>query len=462
MGKPAEKRTKKQRQRSEHCLACGAKLHGEYCHVCGQKNDDCRRSIGRLAAETVANVAAIDGKFLRTVRSSLVRPGKHLHQYAHGRRSPFTPPVRFFFVVTFAFFASLWMTDKNIFLLQLVPEDPDDAVVAEGNINFTVDLGEGGDEVAEKSANDGEAPAEPDMPSEAEEQEAPTAQLPEMTLDLGEEGNQAVAELRSELRMALEEEGVDVPGFLQENESSGTEPEVPTSRDPPTESETEELAAEAAVADEMTIADDAAEPVAAEEEDAPADPAPRIVPYGGFLLQAQDITYTEDEKEWLRSRVQLGDEGGVTFMGRELNSERLADALIVTMQNPNAFNNALNEAIPALMLIFVPLMALLGAMFIRGRDALVYDHLLLAIQTHAFAFVVLTALLWVGFTIPSELSFLIFLLAMPVYYVLGLRGAFKRGWFHSIFTTIFVGAVYHTLFFFALLAAVLFSLWQIV
>ena len=51
---------------------------------------------------------------------------------------------------------------------------------------------------------------------------------------------------------------------------------------------------------------------------------------------------------------------------------------------------------------------------------------------------------------------------MPVYYVLGLRGAFKRGWFHSIFTTIFVGAVYHTLFFFALLAAVLFSLWQIV
>ncbi|MEM7742003.1 MAG: hypothetical protein AAF225_14525, partial [Pseudomonadota bacterium] len=51
---------------SPTCLACGASLVGAYCHVCGQKNDDCRRSIVRLATETLSDTAAFDGRFART------------------------------------------------------------------------------------------------------------------------------------------------------------------------------------------------------------------------------------------------------------------------------------------------------------------------------------------------------------------------------------------------------------
>ncbi|GGY53787.1 DUF3667 domain-containing protein [Parvularcula lutaonensis] len=403
---------------AEHnaCLACGEQIFGPYCHACGQKNDDCRRSIVRLAGETVANVAALDGKFLRTVRSSLSRPGSHVHQYAHGKRSPFTPPVRFFFVVTFVFFATLWLTDRNIFVLQLVPEDTD---ISESNIQFRVT--EDDEEIANLTIGNGE------------NSEATQVGSRDDTVPADAAGDDREAGPLSDFRADIE----TVRGDFRED--------VETVRSDVAQALLDEGVIDEAQADEI---------------DSQMEDAPKIVPYGGFLIKAHDLTYTEEEKEWLRSRVSVGE--GFTFLGREMTSERLGDALIQTMQNPAAFNNALNEVIPFLLLLFVPLMAVLGTVFIRGRDALVYDHLLLAIQTHAFAFVVMTLTIWTGFLLPSEAGALAFLVGVPLYYLMGLRGAFHRSWRKSIATTVFVGVVYHSLFFFALLGAMIVSFWQIV
>ncbi|NNU16898.1 DUF3667 domain-containing protein [Parvularcula sp. ZS-1/3] len=449
------------------CLACGAEIVGPFCYNCGQKDDDCRRSITHLAGETVANVAALDGKFLRTFRWMLTRPGKHLHQYAHGKRSPFTPPVRFFFVVTFAFFATLWLTDTNIFVLQLVPEDQQEELDESLVLDFNV-----------------EAEGEEAPPAE----EAAPVEKPQRTPRIL--SKEEVAEVEGEVRAALEDEGVEMPEFMERvfDGAAGRSPagEDPAAQDnlaeaPPTDGEdrgedatgppaTEEPADALAESQEESAEDlaDAAEDAAEEAREAAAEtepeeeeaPGPRIVPYGGFFLKAQDLNYTEEEKQWLRDRVSLGE--GVNFMGRQLTSERVGDALIMTMQNPNAFSNALNEAIPVLMLLFVPFMAVLGALIIRGRDALIYDHLLLSIQTHAFGFVILTIMLWFSGIVPDEIAGLAFMFGIPVYYALGLKGAFKRGWFKTVFTTIFVGMIYNFFMLIALFAAVAFSLWQIV
>lgn len=397
------------------CLACGTEIIGPYCHSCGQKDDDCRRSILRLAAETLSNVASLDGKFVRTCSATLSRPGRHLHQYAHGRRSPFTPPVRFFFVVIFVFFFTLWVTDRNIFVLQLVPET---AETPRSNVNFDLTVDEEGPSLSiGVGAGEGdEAVPEGDLRVAA-----------------GAEAAAALAELERSVRDALEDEGG--PGPADPPVAPG---EAPRSGVPPAD---ESEAVRQARAEDVV-------------------PGPRIVPYGGFFLKAQDLTYTDEEREWLRNQVRIGE--GATFLGRELASERVADALIMTMQNPAAFSNALNEVIPFLMLIFVPLMALLGALFIRGPDALVYDHLLLSLNTHAFAVVILILVLWFGFAIPDSVSASLFLAGMPLYYLFALRGAFRRGWLKSMTATLFVGAVYNVLFLVALAGAVAFSLWQIV
>lgn len=451
------------------CLACGAEIVGPFCYNCGQKDDDCRRSITHLAGETVANVAALDGKFLRTFRWMLTRPGKHLHQYAHGKRSPFTPPVRFFFVVTFAFFATLWITDTNIFVLQLVPEDQEEELDESRVLDLNIEAE--GDEDVDPSA----------------EEAAPTPKPQRTPRILSRE---EVTEVEGEVRAALEDEGVEMPQFMERvfDEAAGRSPGdeeaapseavadasptdgedrgedatgPPASEEPADDlAESQEEAAEDLVEDAEDAAEDASEAAAEAESEAEEAPGPRIIPYGGFFLKAQDLNYTEEEKQWLRDRVSLGE--GVNFMGRQLTSERVADALIMTMQNPNAFSNALNEAIPVLMLLFVPFMAVLGALIIRGKDALIYDHLLLSIQTHAFGFVILTIMLWFSGIVPDEVAGLAFMFGIPVYYALGLKGAFKRGWFKTIFTTIFVGMIYNFFMLIALFAAVAFSLWQIV
>jgi hypothetical protein len=344
------------------CLACGTKIIGPWCHNCGQKNDDCRRSVFRLAAETVADAAALDGRFLRTCRSAILRPGSHVRQYAHGKRSPFTPPIRFFLVVTFLFFTTLWLTDRHLFVFQPIV----DAEQQEGG--FEIRLGG----------------------------------------DAAEEGSEADAE-------------------------------------------------------------------AQEATDEEAEPG--VWFYGGFLKPAKDVSYTEEQRQWLMTRISEGDEpgsseeegavtdaedGGLTINGRTVSSSRLLAGLVQTAENPAAFNNALNEWIPRMMLLFIPFMAILGTLFIRGPDALVYDHLLIAIQVHGFAFLILTLSLWTSWLLPAEVAGWAFFLGVPLYYLLSIKGAFGRSWRKTAVATVFTTSVYSFTFVIALMLAAVASFFEVV
>lgn len=367
------------------CLACDTPIIGPYCHACGQKDDDCRRSIISLAAEVVRDTAAIDGRFARTCRESLIKPGGHLRQYAHGRRSPFTPPVRYFFVILFVFFAALWATDRNILVVQLIPEAPEDAQ-PDGQIR--VAMGDAFDDALQEAVDE---------------------------LEL---------EVTEEVRAQLDDAEVvdDIPLEVRERLDATKLAEL-----------------------EAVALEDASRP--------------RIIPYGGFFVKARDLTYTDEEKEWIRERMSFN--GEVQFFDQTMSSQRIGEALLFTMQNPSAFNNALNEAIPILLLLFVPLMAILGAVFIRGPDALIYDHLLLSIQTHAFAFVVLIFTLATASFLPGEVGGLLFLIGVPAYYLISAKGAFGRSWRKTTAATLFIGMIYNSLFFIGLFTAVVFAFLEI-
>ncbi|MEM0930177.1 MAG: DUF3667 domain-containing protein [Pseudomonadota bacterium] len=330
------------RDSSMACLACGTRVIGPYCYYCGQKNDDCRRSIFRLAAETLTDTAALDGRFARTARQTLTRPGSHVRQYADGRRSPFTPPIRYFLVVSFLFFTTLWLTDRHLLVIQPIVLDE-----------------------------------------------------------------------------AIEEQPIEIDPALSD------------------------IDAAAAVLSELEA----------------ADGVPKLDFYGGFLMEAKDMSYTEEQIAWFEQRLS---DSVFEFNGTTLSGPRFTNAVLGTAQNPAAFNNALNGWIPRLMILFIPFMALLGTIFIRGRDALIYDHLLLSIQTHAFGFVVMTLSLWTSRFLPPEVGPTAFFLGVPFYYLMGLRGAFKRSWRKSIVATVFVTVVYGITYTIALLVAGVASFVEIV
>jgi len=56
---------------SHQCFSCGEDISGVYCHACGNKNDNYRRSIWSLGAELFASLTAFEGRIWRSL-SSLV------------------------------------------------------------------------------------------------------------------------------------------------------------------------------------------------------------------------------------------------------------------------------------------------------------------------------------------------------------------------------------------------------
>ena len=116
----------------------------------------------------------------------------------------------------------------------------------------------------------------------------------------------------------------------------------------------------------------------------------------------------------------------MTINGEAVDGERLTDALFRLAENPTLFNTALGDAIPRIMLLMVPLMVLLGAVFVRGRDALLYDHAILSLNTHAVAFALMTlGLLTAGIGLGPVVAVAVFL-GVPFYYARAMRGAFGR------------------------------------
>lgn len=94
----------------EHCLNCGAPLHGRYCSECGQKNEKRIGPLGHLLAE-VLDELSLDARFFRTIKR-LLRPGFLTRAYLDGRRADFVPPLRLFVIVSFGFIILLGLDNR--------------------------------------------------------------------------------------------------------------------------------------------------------------------------------------------------------------------------------------------------------------------------------------------------------------------------------------------------------------
>ncbi len=89
-------------------------MRGEYCHVCGQKDDDYRRPILALTNEFFGDVFQWDSRILRSFIPFLFMPGTLTRSYVRGRRQQFVSPIRFYFVLTFIFFLALGFSGRAI------------------------------------------------------------------------------------------------------------------------------------------------------------------------------------------------------------------------------------------------------------------------------------------------------------------------------------------------------------
>ena len=94
----------------ERCISCDAEIVGPYCAICGQKDDDMRRSSFVLFKDFIEDTFSFDSRMWRTLGLMASAPGLVPRNYSHGKRSRYTPPVRLFLVVSFLFFLVLGLT----------------------------------------------------------------------------------------------------------------------------------------------------------------------------------------------------------------------------------------------------------------------------------------------------------------------------------------------------------------
>lgn len=92
------------RESSGHCLNCGTRRIGEFCHVCGQ-NSHIHRSLSAFWHDLLHGVLHFEGKIWRTLPMLFFRPGELTRRYIHGERARFISPLAMFLFTVFMMFA---------------------------------------------------------------------------------------------------------------------------------------------------------------------------------------------------------------------------------------------------------------------------------------------------------------------------------------------------------------------
>ncbi len=342
------------------CISCGAPPAGVYCGVCGQKNDDMRRSLVLLSRDFLQDTFSFDSRMWRTLGLLAVAPGRVAADYAHGKRSRYTPPVRLFLVVSFLFFLTLTLTQTLIAALVVsAPDDPDRGAY----VNLELD---GADA--------------PDAPQEADDRE--------------------LLQLRENCDLSVELEFFIRPRDLKDHDVER-------------------------------------------------------------WTRCSDTIQTAIDGEIEKAREAPGEDGATVSPDEAKASRTIIETVFSgvnrAIADPKVFNAAFNNWLPRVMFLMTPVLALILGIFIRGRDALFFDHMVLSLYSHAVGFAavglaILAAQAGVPMVGPTAALFL------AAYFVLALKRAYGRGWVKTVWTAFAGGLSYMII----LAAAVLFIVVRIV
>lgn len=91
----------------KHCLNCGEKMRGEFCHNCGQQNKTTQPTLRQLLRDVLGDFFAFDSKLFRSLIPLLIRPGFLTNEYTAGRRIRYISPFRLYLFISFFFFLIL-------------------------------------------------------------------------------------------------------------------------------------------------------------------------------------------------------------------------------------------------------------------------------------------------------------------------------------------------------------------
>ncbi len=330
------------------CLSCGAPTIGVFCANCGQKNDDLRRSLFLLARDFVEDTFSFDSRMWRTLGALVAAPGLVPTNYAHGKRSRYTPPVRLFLIVSFLFFLVLNITQTLFVAIHVGAAAPDLSVSVR----------------------------------QIDSDEVEVSAVAAAALD---------CDISASLRFFVRASALD-NDYERWAKCIG------------------------------------AINAAAE----------------GEIAKAQNETSEDGASGMTDAKVQ------------ELTAilGSVTQGVSTAVEDPKSFNAAFNKWLPRIMFLMTPVLAIILGVFIRGRDGLFFDHIVLSLYSHAVGFVLVGgAILATQAGVPFAGAFSS--VALFAYFAMALKRAYGRGWVKTIYTTFMVGFLYLMILFAVVVAIVM-------
>jgi len=364
------------------CFSCEKPFTGVYCHHCGQKNDNYRRSLFSLLVELGGTLTALEGRMWRTWGALLFKPGKVSREFADGARTKWSSPIRTYLAMSLILFGFLTISQTHIlsFDANVKPKDG----VTKSRDNLTAD----------------------DLDFQ-------------FALHMLE--RQSAIDVRNETRdfelikrkMLTEDGGLRFDFDLDDDDDADDKTRSDSNRQANSETERNDSTFKA---DQDVI------------NDAPKDAE---TPPHTTRIQANGRTITVD------------DNGQLIVDGQPVEGQRVSNFIFEFMQNPAVVTNSFRIWLPRLLFFMMPLTMFIGAMFIRGRsNAMLYDHIIHAAYIHSVLFFLLFIGIILSYVVPGETVAKIGFIALLIYLPLSLKRMFNRGWIKTIWTAYGVGLIY--------------------
>lgn len=175
-----------------------------------------------------------------------------------------------------------------------------------------------------------------------------------------------------------------------------------------------------------------------------------------IVLGGEDTSETTDEAETVTPETRTLVVNGLDGEDTTINVEQMSNFMVRLMKNPDIVNDIFMVWIPRLMFLMMPLTMIIGAIFIRGRDALMFDHLVHSAYIHAVMFLIVLFCIIASKVIAADTLMITAFIIMLIYLPLSLKRMFRRGWFKTVLTSYSVGLNY--LLVFAIMMFAIFSL----
>ncbi len=431
------------------CFSCGQTMAGLFCHGCGQKNDDYRRSIWSLFSETFASVFSLENRMWRTWLVLLAKPGRVAREFSDGKRTSWTSPVRIYLAMSIILFGYMGLTETRIFSVRtdIIPmagftgqvEDLDDSSVklvpVFGFFRRQADLdrlnsGTDFDRVTRLMHGiprqvfvfDGDLTPIGGPPSD-ELLRSNKFWPSKSDVNTIEANRKEALDTFSEHVDVLVDRYNDLLRNYQNPETIGTRIVQAELENAPLEIEKEfrEGSTEAFIASNLDL----------------------------ILSLDRDLEKLNLSRSDLNS-LPLELKKGFSFTfgsgmvnGVEMSTTDVQDVTLEILRNPALLNEGVSRYLPRIMFLMMPFAALIGLIFIRDkRRALLYDHLVHATYIHAVTFAFLFILILLSQWSQLDGVIYIFFLGISIYLPLSAKAMFKRGWFKTIFASYSIAALY--------------------